>query len=221
MSGSQRPIYSIGAIERMLGLPAATIRNWELRYGLVTPERSEGGHRLYTRSHVEQLRFLQAQVEAGLQPSEAHRLLAERLAARDPLAAFTQAPEGTPVILIADGDPYAAELSEFFLQTEGYDVSSATDTAEAMRIVERQRPELAVVELMISGGTGVALCGRVKASGVPSCVAVSSLSAREQALAAGADAFLAKPLDPLELVSTVKDLLGRSALVRARGGDVG
>ncbi len=125
------------------------------------------------------------------------------------------------MILLADGDPYAAELSEFFLQTEGYDVSIATDAAQAMHIVERQRPDLAMIELMISGGTGVALCGRVKAAGVPSCVAVSSLGAREQALAAGADAFLTKPLEPLELVSTVKDLLGRSALVRPRGGDVG
>jgi DNA-binding response OmpR family regulator len=43
---------------------------------------------------------------------------------------------------------------------------------------------------------------------------VSSLDARDDALAAGADAFLSKPLHPLELVSTVKDLLGGSALLR-------
>ena len=49
--------------------------------------------------------------------------------------------------------------------------------------------------------------------GLGAVLAISILEARDEALAAGADAFLQKPLDPLELVSTVKDLLGASALV--------
>ena len=68
-------IYSIGAVERMLDIPAATIRNWEERYGLVKPERSNGGHRLYTRGQVEHLRFVKEGLDRGLQPAEAHRLL--------------------------------------------------------------------------------------------------------------------------------------------------
>ena len=72
-----------------------------------------------------------------------------------------------------------------------------------------------MVELLISGGTGAALCRRLKASGVTACLAISSLDAREQALEAGADAFLQKPFDPLRLVSAVKDLLGTSAYLRA------
>jgi DNA-binding response OmpR family regulator len=48
-------------------------------------------------------------------------------------------------------------------------------------------------------------------------LAVSVLQAGDDALVAGADAFLQKPLDPLELVSTVKDLLGTSALVAREG----
>jgi CheY-like chemotaxis protein len=43
---------------------------------------------------------------------------------------------------------------------------------------------------------------------------ISTLDLREQALAAGADAFLQKPLEPLRLVSAIKDLLGQSTLVR-------
>lgn len=214
MTDRERPIYSIGAIERMLGLPSATIRNWELRYGLVTPERSEGGHRLYTRSQVEQLRFLQTQVENGHRPAQAHRLLADRLASPEPFPAAAGETEPRVVILIADGDPYAAELSQFFLRTEGYEVAHAIDAAEAERLVEARRPDLAVIEIMISGGAGTALCRRLKAGGVPSCVVVSSLDVREDALAAGADAFLGKPLEPLELISTIKDLLGGSALLR-------
>jgi CheY-like chemotaxis protein len=48
-------------------------------------------------------------------------------------------------------------------------------------------------------------------------LAISVLQARDEALAAGADACLQKPLDPLEFVSTVKDLLGASALVARHG----
>jgi DNA-binding transcriptional MerR regulator len=77
---SGRPLFSIGAVARMLDLTAGTIRTWESRYGLVTPGRSQGGQRLYTRSQVEQLRFVCRQIEGGRRPGEAHRILQERLA---------------------------------------------------------------------------------------------------------------------------------------------
>ena len=47
------PVYSIGAVARMLDIPPATLRTWEERYGLPTPERSPGGHRLYSRDQTE------------------------------------------------------------------------------------------------------------------------------------------------------------------------
>jgi DNA-binding response OmpR family regulator len=80
-----------------------------------------------------------------------------------------------------------------------------------------RRPKLAIVELLISGGQGAELCRRLKEHGAEAVRAISALEARDEALAAGADAFLQKPVDPLELVSTLKDVLGASALV-ARGG---
>ena len=205
------PIYSISAVERMVGVPAATLRNWEERYGLIQPQRSAGGHRLYTRDQVDQVRFLAAQLEEGLQPAEAHRLLGERLAlgASEP-AAVVEA-DRTLLILLAERDPYAAEFAEFFLRTEGYDVALAFDAEAAERVHEQRSPQLAIVEWLISGGEGAALCRRLKENGGTACLAISSLDAREQALEAGADAFLQKPLDPLRLVSTVKDLLGTSA----------
>jgi DNA-binding response OmpR family regulator len=73
------------------------------------------------------------------------------------------------------------------------------------------------VELMISGGRGADLCRRLTQHEAGAVLAISVLQARDEALAAGADAFLQKPLDPLEFVSTVKDLLGASALVARRG----
>ena len=210
------PIYSISAVERMVGVPAATLRNWEERYGLIQPQRSDGGHRLFTRDQVEQLRFLAAQLEQGLQPAEAHRLLGERLAQGPSEGATTAEAGQTVLILLAERDPYAAEFAEFFLRTEGYDVVLAFDVQEAERIYAQHAPRLAIVELLISGGAGAALCRRLKESGVTACLAVSSLDAREQALEAGADAFLQKPLDALQLVSTAKDLLGTSAYLSPR-----
>ena len=213
MTLDDHPIYSIGAVERMVGIPSATIRNWEERYGLIVPARSEGGHRLYTRGHVEQLRFVKRELARGLQPGEAHRLLAEGMESGEPLARDDGPEDSRVLILLADRDPYAAEFAQFFLRTEGYDVAVAADAAEAERTSMERRPDLAVVEVMISGGTGAELCRRLKEHGVPSCLAISALQAREMALASGADAFLEKPLEPLRFVSTVKDLLGRSAFL--------
>ena len=210
------PIYSISAVERMVGVPAATLRNWEERYGLIRPPRSAGGHRLYTRVQVDQLRFLAVQVEQGLQPAEAHRLLAERLADDSRTRATSNGGDRTLLILLAERDPFAAEIVEFFLRTEGYDVALAFDAIEAERVSEQRAPQLAIVEWLISGGEGAALCRRLKENGTTACLAISSLDAREQALEAGADAFLQKPLDPLRLVSTAKDLLGTSAYLGPR-----
>jgi DNA-binding transcriptional MerR regulator len=215
LAQSDLPIYSIGAVERMLGIPAATVRNWEDRYGLVRPERSAGGHRIYTRAQVEQLRFVKDQLARGMQPAEAHRLLGEELERGIELRSRDQGgPAPRLLILLAERDPYAAEFAEFFLQTEGYEVVLALSADDAARVFEQRLPELAVIELLISGGTGTELCKRLKEAGVSACLAISTLDARDQAFAAGADAFLQKPLDPLRLVSTVKDLLGKSAFLQ-------
>jgi len=199
----------------MLSISAATLRNWEERYSLVKPERSGGGHRLYTRSQVEQLRFVKERIDEGLQPAEAHRLLGERLERGGDLGLVVdREPKARLLILLAERDPYAAEFAEFFLHTEGYDVAVALDFDDAARKYEQLVPQLAVVELLVSGGSGVELCRRLKASGVPACLAISALEARDEALGAGADAFLQKPLDPLQFISTVKDLLGKSAVLQ-------
>jgi DNA-binding transcriptional MerR regulator len=71
-------IYSIGAVARMLGVPAQTLRAWEERYQQIVPARSSGGQRLYSRDQVDQLSFIRNQIEQGLQPADAHRLLAQQ-----------------------------------------------------------------------------------------------------------------------------------------------
>ena len=215
--GGGSGVYSIGAVARMLGIPVATIRNWEERYGAIVPERSPGGHRLYSRDQIEQLRFLAAQVSQGLSAADAHRLLAEH-GEGDRLTSGGAGADMRLLVLLAERDPVAADLEQFFLRTEGYEVDVALTVAEAEERWHDSQPRLAIVELMISGGQGADLCRRLKQHEAGAVLAISALEGRDEALAAGADAFLRKPVDPLELVSTVKDLLGSSALV-APGGD--
>ena len=200
----------------MLGIAVATIRNWEERYGTIVPERSPGGHRLYSRDQMEQLRFIAAQVSRGLSAADAHRLLAEQSVGGQPLMRNGTSAHTRLLVLLAERDPVSADLAQFFLRTEGYEVDLALTVGDAVERWLESRPQLAIVELMISGGQGVELCRRLKQHDAGAVLAISVLEARDEALAAGADAFLQKPLDPLELVSTVKDLLGASALV-ARG----
>jgi DNA-binding transcriptional MerR regulator len=210
--GTGRAVYGVSAVARMIGVPVATIRTWEDRYGLVIPDRSAGGHRLYRRDQVEQLKFVRACMADGATAADAHRLLAERDEGGPPVAVRADAPARL-VILLADCDPYAAQFHEHFLRAEGFEVEVALSQETARESFSQNAPSLAVVELLISGGAGLDLCRFFKEHGDLLMVAVSVLESRDLALEAGADAFLLKPLEPLHLVSTVRDLLGSSAFL--------
>lgn len=209
----ERPVYSIGAVSRMLGVDVATLRGWEERYAIVVPARSHGGQRIYSRDDLEHLRFVLRAMEDGAGAGDAHRLLGEELRVSErPQRA--RGPEKTVVILLAERDRFAAELAEYLLRTEGYDVCVAFDAEEAGRLQRDRAPDLVVVELMIAGG-GLQLCERLSQAGEMALLAISALELADEALDAGAAAFLTKPIEPLQFVSTVRDLLGQSALTRA------
>jgi CheY-like chemotaxis protein len=213
MSRDSRPIYGIGAVGRLLGITPSTIRTWEERYGAVSPQRSPGGRRLYSRDEVERLRFVKMKVDEGIQPADAHRLLAERADA-DPVLAERAVKGGPrPLILLVERDPFATDLLEHFLREDGYDVDIAADAVEAENKFFGLSPELTIIELLLSGGEGTSLCRRLKERGAAPVLVVSTLDGRDAALAAGADAFLEKPIDPLVLTSTVRELIRASALV--------
>lgn len=195
-------MYSIGAVARMLGVEAGTLRAWEERYRVVLPERSRGSQRVYSRAQVEQLRFVIRSMDEGASAADAHRLLAEWLN-EPPVGGGDR--QDDRLILVADRDRFFAEVSDYVLRTAGYAVMVASSTAEAERLVAEQRPQLSVVELMMPGGLD--LCRRLAREATSPVVAVSALALRDQALAAGASAFVHKPLDPPLLVAIVHDLL--------------
>ena len=205
----RQPIYSIGAVSGMLGVETATLRAWEERYRVVVPARSDGGQRIYSRDEVEQLRVVVDAIGAGSTPADAHRLLSQRM--RDVRGAGRADPVAvTPVILLAERDRYAAKLFEHFLRTEGYDVCVAFDPAGAERMLAERRPRVSVVDLMMAGGDGLELCARLTRGGSGPVLALSPVDLAEEALAAGASAFLAKPVVARQFVSTVRDLMASS-----------
>jgi DNA-binding transcriptional MerR regulator len=206
----QDGVFSIGAVAKMLGVPAQTLRSWEERYQQIVPQRSRGGQRLYTRDQVDQLRFVLEELNRGMQPADAHRLLRDR----DRLPIEPLPDDETVTILLAERDPFAAELSDYFLRTEGYAIRVALKERDAREVLDSEPIALLIVDPLISGGAGLGLCRLAHERGSIGVLVVSTLATRDQALDAGADAFLQKPFDPLRLVSTVRDLLGTSAYLR-------
>lgn len=68
------PVYNLKAVVRETGLKPDTLRAWERRYGLPTPDRSGGGHRLYSERDIQVLKWLVARQQAGLSISRAAEL---------------------------------------------------------------------------------------------------------------------------------------------------
>jgi DNA-binding response OmpR family regulator len=162
---------------------------------------------------------VKTRIDTGLSAGDAHRLLAQELeAGRVPAVLDDDPTSPRPLILIAERDPYAADLAEYFLRTEGYDVLTAMDANQVRAAFEERSPHLVIIDLLISGGAGFRLCREFSAGGSTQVLAVSALESADEAVRAGASAFLHKPLVPLQLVSAVRDLLGTSALTRSPSG---
>ena len=210
-----QPVYSIGAVARMLDIPSSTLRAWEDRYGVVVPDRSDGSQRIYTRTQVEYLRYIKGQIANGLSAADAHRVLQGEIEAGRLPSEQGEPREVKPLVLLAERDPYAADLAEYFLRTEGYEVCVAMDGRQAQLLFDERDPDLVVIDLLISGGAGFRLCREFSSGSGAQVLAVSALESDAEALRAGASAFLRKPLEPLQLVSTVRDLLGTSELAKS------
>jgi CheY-like chemotaxis protein len=115
-------------------------------------------------------------------------------------------------VLICEDEPLLRELMRVALVGD-YEFAEADNLAAAIALAERFRPDVALVDVMIPGGSGLDLVRHL--SGAPALSharsivisAFASDSDRQAALAAGAHTFLAKPFDPDELSETVAALL--------------
>ena len=88
---SASPAYNLKVVLRETGLAADTLRAWERRYGLPMPQRTAGGHRLYSQRDIETIKWLMKRQEEGLSISRAVDLWNEQLhSGNDPLADHDQ-----------------------------------------------------------------------------------------------------------------------------------
>ena len=88
MPTSNTPTFNLKVVIKETGIAADTLRAWERRYGLPMPERSSGGHRLYSQRDIEIVKWLMAKQREGLSISRAVDLWKELIASgQDPLPA--------------------------------------------------------------------------------------------------------------------------------------
>jgi len=74
-SGSDEPIFNIGAVARATGIPITTLHAWERRYGFPISMRSPGGHRLYSKALIQQLQLVKSRIDEGMQTRHAIKLI--------------------------------------------------------------------------------------------------------------------------------------------------
>jgi diguanylate cyclase len=120
-------------------------------------------------------------------------------------------------ILIVDDERQNRTLLEVMLEPEGYVLGTATNGDEALAMVEKFAPDLILLDIMMPGMNGYMVTARLKENPATRHIPVMVLSSLDDrnsmahGLGAGADAFLGKPIDRMELYVQIRQLLGSAA----------
>ena len=115
----------------------------------------------------------------------------------------------TEILLVEDDKGIVANLTEY-LTSEGYSVKSASGQAGAIKLLESERFDLALLDISLSDGNGFAVCSAIKADyGIP--VIFLTASSDEYSTVTGfeigADDYISKPFRPRELVTRIRNIL--------------
>lgn len=116
-------------------------------------------------------------------------------------------------ILVVDDDKEITQLTSIYLQAEGFQIEIAHSGSEALRILDTTDVHLMILDVMMPTISGIEVCQRVRGT---STIPILMLSAKTEdvdkilGLMTGADDYMMKPFNPLELIARVKSLLRRS-----------
>jgi len=128
----------------------------------------------------------------------------------------------SPKILVIDDDSRLRDLLVRYLTEQGFQVQALSDSRELDKKLQRDPPHLLVLDLMLPGEDGLAVCRRLRASG--ETVPIIMLTAKGEdvdrivGLELGADDYLPKPFNPRELVARIHAVLRRRTELLAPGG---
>ncbi|WP_435921083.1 response regulator transcription factor [Paenibacillus sp. DYY-L-2] len=117
-------------------------------------------------------------------------------------------------ILIVDDDEKIAKLIEIYLINEGYTVHLAENGLLALEMMEREEIDLVVLDVMMPGMDGISVCLKIRETRTTPILMLSAKDGdmdKITGLMTGADDYMVKPFNPLELVARVKSLLRRSS----------
>jgi DNA-binding response OmpR family regulator len=120
----------------------------------------------------------------------------------------------TTTVLVVDDEPIVLDVVGRYLERDGHKVLTAADSDVARRLIEREQPQLVLLDVMLPGATdGLALCRWLRST---SDIPVILLTARADeadrivGLELGADDYVTKPFSPRELATRVKTVLRRT-----------
>jgi two-component system, OmpR family, response regulator len=135
----------------------------------------------------------------------------------------TDQKEGGARILMVDDDPGICDVVSDFLGKHGYSVECAADSREMEQALEKGPVDLIVLDVMLPGEDGLAICRRLAVGDGPPIIMLSAMGEdtdRIVGLELGADDYLAKPCNPRELLARVRAVL-RRAEQRNTSGELG
>ena len=118
-------------------------------------------------------------------------------------------------ILLVEDEPVFVDTLRFQLQREGYDVRVAPDGTTALAAVQRTKPDLVLLDLILPGLDGMEVCRRIRAetsTPIIMLTARTGLGDKVTGLEAGADDYVTKPIQMRELFARIKAALRRAQL---------
>lgn len=127
-------------------------------------------------------------------------------------------------ILVVDDDPHIRELVELFLVQEGFDVLSASNGREALRLLDRTRADLAVLDVMMPQMDGWELCRELREQYDMPLLMLTAKGETPHKLKGfrlGADDYMVKPFEPAELVARIRALLKRYRISASQNATIG
>ena len=118
-------------------------------------------------------------------------------------------------ILVVDDNATNLKLTKVLLVKEGYEVRTASDAEEALKLLENFQPRLILMDIQLPGMDGLTLTRQLKADPKTRNIAVVALTAyamkgdEEKALAAGCDGYVTKPIETQTLPGLVARHIGK------------